>query len=1857
MAMLQRRSNDMCKRATQQASQHLRLFSTTTAKTATDEQQPPPLPQAKPKSFASGIKQSRSIDMPMLSSEGKSIRALDGNTAAAHVAYAFSDVSFIYPISPSTSMGETMDKFAVSGRKNVFGQTVKVRQMQSELGSSGALHGALSGGALCTTFTCSQGLLLMIPNMYLVAGELLPAVFHISARALARQSLSIFCDHSDVMAVRPSGCAMLNACNPQEVMDMGVVAHLAALKSSVPFVHFFDGTRTSSVIECVKPISYSSIKSLMPWDKVHEFRQRGLNPQHPIMRGLGQDPQVYYQAAVAANSHYDAVPGLVQETMDELAAITGRHYKLFDYYGDPEAERVVVIMGSAGKTAEEAVDYMRAQGEKVGALKVRLFRPWSVEHFLQVLPPSVKSIAVLDRTKEDMASSLPIHADVLTSLSEAGQFKKVVGGSYGLGSKEFAPRHVKAVFDNLKQAEPKNHYTVGINDDVTHSSLPIGPAINTIPEGTTQALFFGLGSDGTVGANKAAASIIGERTEMFSQGHFNYSSQKAGASTVSHLRFGPEEIRSEYEIEESPGADYVACHNTSFLPKFDMVGKARPGASFVVNCPWSTIEELDNEFPAKLRRDIAEKQVDLYTIDAHAVAASVGLPAKRINQIMQGTFFHLSGILPPDDARAQLDAAIDRMYGKKSPQIVSANKNALAAAVTNLNKIEYPESWINAEESAKSAKKGDPSRTEYTPERDDWSNTFLKNIDSRSGDNLPVSAFQAGGTTPIGQSQWQKRALAEEVPVWLADSCTQCNLCSIVCPHAVVRPFLLNKKEMETVPEGYQARKAKGGELGGLQYTIQLAPYDCTGCAVCVEMCPDDSLVMKPQLHSMENHNEHWEYSLNKVSLKDNLMDRNSVKGSQFQDPLLEFSGACSGCGETPYVKLLTQMFGERMVIANSSGCSSVWGGSYGLSPFKTNKDGQGPAWARSLFEDTAEYGLGMTLASQQRREKLIADVQELVDASGEEQIASVELVAQLNKFLTVVDNPDKCQAMLPEIKRLLNAEKTTEVADELRKVQEGSDMFVNPSHWIIGGDGWAYDIGFGGLDHVLASGQNINILVLDTEGYSNTGFQLSKASPKGAAMKMAAGGNQAKKKDLGAIAMMHENAYVASVSLAADVNQTVKAFKEAEAYNGPSIIVAYATCVDWGHRLGDKAMVQQQVNAVESGYWPMYRYNPENQQKENVQAFELDNKRINKEATTSLLTNENRFASLQRTSPEHAKMLQTSMNDDNAFRHEVRRRKSMNDEDLLEHLKKMMGEQVAGERVTVLYGSDTGNAEVVAKNFQFELKRRGMKAKCLAFNEIDPADLQDESKVLAIVSTAGQGDMPKSAVKFWEQMETFLETAPEGFLSNTEYGVFGMGDSSYVFFNEAAKKIDNALLKLGATRLQDCGMGDDQHPARFDTELEEWSPDFFDNIKAPEPPQELGAPSHLIEVLDAEAAKSASPQTYIPSHSVPVTLKVKRSTVPEGYERPIDHFEFDLTGSGLTYDQGDSLGVWPSNDKVQVDTLLQSLGLTGDEVLSIKPIDSNRAEPLPEVLSVRTLFTEILDIGGWPKRRFYEMLKLAATDPKEQEELAHLCTKEGKADYQAYAAESYTYAELLAKFPSAKPSIGTLLDYIPDIKPRLYSIASSSRMRGDDECHLCIIKNDWDATSGRNCVGLCTGWLEQQNPGPEGIKMHGCVHPSAVTMPDTHKVPIVMVALGTGIAPMRAFIEERAQAKREGEECAEMALFFGARNRQEYSYEMEFDKYQEEGVLQHIHLALSREQKEKIYVTHRIQQQKELLYDLIHEKKGSFYLCGPGGNVPPQVRKGVIDSIRDIGGHSQEYADKYVDEMQITGRYNVEAW
>ena len=1109
-------------------------------------------------------------------SEGKYV-VMDGNEAAAHVAYSMSDISFIYPISPATSMGEHMDKWASMGRKNVLGQIVDVNMMQSEAGAAGALHGAAAAGSLTSTFTASQGLLLMIPNMYLLAGELVPTVFHVSARTVSKHALSIFNDHSDVMATRQTGFAMLCSGSVQEVLDYGTAAHISTLKSRIPFMHFFDGYRTSAEMSKIQIMDYADIAQLFPHEMVRKnLHEYALNPYHPIIRGTGQRPDIFFQSTVAANKYYEAAPAIVEDILGDVSKVTGRKLGLFKYHGSPTAERVAVCMGSAAKTLEETVTYMNGHGENVGVLTVNLFRPWSQKHFMEVLPPTVKKVAVMDRTREDGASGMPLFLDVNVTLSDAQMPCFVTGATYGLASKEFTPSMAKAVFDNLKSDTPMKQYVIGIEDDVTHTSLPYGEPINICPPGTKQTLFWGLGTDGTIGANKTAIKTIGLNTELKAQGHFVYDSHKGDGVTISHLRFGPEEIKAEYEIQSD--ADYMSVNHPSYVYKYDMLGPLKDEGILVLNSPWDKVELMTEKLPANVKNDIAQKKLQLYTIDATKIAQDIGL-GKRINMVMQTAFYNLSGVLPVDEAIELLNESITTQYQHKGPQVVAMNHSVVAATVDNLVRIHYP-----AEEWAATTTGGTRPGAFDEEGKPVFVADIMDPVLALEGDKLPVSAFQAGGYQPIGTTNFEKRGIAPAIPVWKPDLCTQCNYCAIVCPHAVVRPFLLDKGEMKTAPTGYEARKAKGGsEVGGMYYTIQISPFDCTGCEVCVESCPDDALYMAPFKDVAEDFEPHWDYSI-ALPERGEIGDKYTVKGSQFQKPLLEFSGACAGCGETPYLKLATQLFGDRMVIANASGCSSVWGGTSTTIPFTTNKDGRGPAWGRSLFEDNAEYGFGMMLATKQRRSKLQEQVMSLL----ENPSLNEAMKAPFQNWLKFFDNPDKCDEASAIVEAALKTIGMENMDSDLASIAEQTDMLRTQSHWLVGGDGWAYDIGYGGLDHVLARNENVNILVLDTEMYSNTGGQVSKATQLATVTKFASSGKRQSKKDLGMCAMQYGNVYVSSVALGSNMNQCVQAFKEAEHYQGTSLIIAYSPCIDWGIEM--KHMMDEMEDAVDSGYWTLYR-------------------------------------------------------------------------------------------------------------------------------------------------------------------------------------------------------------------------------------------------------------------------------------------------------------------------------------------------------------------------------------------------------------------------------------------------------------------------------------------------------------------------------------------------------------------------------------------------------------------------------------------------------------------------------------------
>ncbi len=1088
---------------------------------------------------------------------------VDGNTAVSHVSYAFSDVAAIYPITPSSPMAEVADDWAAHDRMNLFGQTVRIAEMQSEAGAAGAVHGSLKAGALTTTFTASQGLLLMIPNMYKIAGELLPCVFHVSARALAYHALSIFGDHSDVMACRQTGFAMLASNSVQEAEDMALVAHLATLKSSVPFLHFFDGFRTSHEIQKIDEISYEDIAKLMPWDKVAEFRARALNPDHPHQGGTAQNPDIYFQGREAANKYYLATPAIVEEVMEEVGKLTGRPHKPFDYVGAPDAEYVIVAMGSGCDVATEAVNKMVEMGEKVGLVCVHLYRPFCTKRFVAALPETVKKIAVLDRTKESGSLGEPLYLDVCAAIMEEGKKIEIVGGRYGLGSKEFTPTHVKAVYANLAKDEPKNHFTVGIIDDVTHTNLELGELFNAAPEGTIACMFYGLGSDGTVGANKNSIKIIGDHTELYAQAYFSYDSKKSGGLTVSHLRFGKKPIQSPYLIDAS---DFTACHNPAYVTQYDMLSSLKDGGTFLLNCNW-TDEELEAQLPASMKQAIAKKGIKFYAIDAIKLAAQVGM-GNRINTIMQAAFFKLADVIPYEQADEYMKAYAKKTYGKKGDAIVQKNWDAIDIAISGLRQVNVPAEWATATTGAEPVK---VDGGEYYEE-------FIKPVLAQEGNKLPVSKIAADGTCPTGTTKFEKRGIAVKVPAWEVSKCVQCNMCSLVCPHAAIRPYLVD--EGVEVPETFVTKKALGKQFAGKQYRIQVSPLDCTGCGNCVDVCLGKCLTMEP-LASQLKEEGNWEFAETLPEVDHSVVNKANVKESQFLKPLFEFSGACAGCGETPYVKLVTQLFGDRMMIANATGCSSIYGGSAPTVPYTTNAKGQGPAWANSLFEDNAEFGYGMNLATTQRRAKLAELVAKLAEGlEGDEK-------AVCQNWLDTMMDGEKSKASSAALAALVEG-KDCPLCKEIASMK---DMMIKKSQWIFGGDGWAYDIGYGGVDHVLAMGEDVNILVLDTEVYSNTGGQSSKATPTGSIAKFAASGKKTRKKDLGMMAMSYGYVYVATVAMSANPAQLLKAMTEAEAYPGPSLIIAYAPCINHGINMAHSQL--EIKRAVACGYWPLYRYNP----------------------------------------------------------------------------------------------------------------------------------------------------------------------------------------------------------------------------------------------------------------------------------------------------------------------------------------------------------------------------------------------------------------------------------------------------------------------------------------------------------------------------------------------------------------------------------------------------------------------------------------------------------------------------------------
>ncbi len=1148
---------------------------------------------------------------------------VDGNTAAAYVSYAFTDVATIYPITPSSDMAEHVDEWAAQGRKNIFGQEVNVVELQSEAGASGAFHGSLQAGALTTTFTASQGLLLMIPNMYRCAGEQLPGVFHVSARAIATHALSIFGDHQDVMATRQTGCALLASSSVQEVADLAPIAHLAAIKGGLPFVHFFDGFRTSHEVQKIELLEYRDYESLIDYHSLKAFRNNALSPNKPVIRGAAQNVDIYFQERESSNKYYENIIPIVEDYMRKIEKYTGREYNLFDYYGADDAEYVIVAMGSVNEAIEEVIDYCNSKGEKYGLVKVRLFRPFSVEHYLKSLPKTVKKIAVLDRTKEPGAIGEPLYQDICTAYKDQAKPPIIVGGRYGLASKDTSSGQIIAVYENLKLEKAKNSFTIGIEDDVTMTSLKTVEDVNVEPEGNIACQFWGLGSDGTVGANQQAIRIIGDNSDLNVQAYFEYDSKKSGGLTLSHLRFGKEAIRSTYLINR---ADYVACHNPSYVNKYDLLEAIKPGGIFVLNTSW-TEKELEEHLPHEMKARLRELDVQFYIINAIGIAQDIGL-GNRINMIMQGAFFKLSKVLAEDIYLTELKNVVKKLYGKKGDKIVKMNHDAIDQGISAIHKVDIPDSW-----------KDSRNASHDDIEEADFIKNIMRPMSRRKGDDLPVSAFvgREDGTMPSGTTAYEKRGIAINVPKWIMENCIQCNQCSYICPHAVIRPFLLDEDENNNKPDTFVTKEAVGKSYKGLHYKIQISPMDCTGCGNCADICPapKKALLMQPIETQLPVEIPNWKYTINEIAFKKDVAYGPGFKDSQFKKPLMEFSGACAGCGETPYIKLVTQLFGERMMIANATGCSSIWGASAPATAYTTTKEGKGPAWSNSLFEDNAEYGYGMHIAVKQMRKKIENNMNMLNELNIEDKVKEA-----FHDWIHYKEDSDSTEEVSRKVIDALEDFVSTdvEITHLVNEIKEYRDYLVKRSIWLVGGDGWAYDIGYGGLDQVMSSGEDINCLVFDTEVYSNTGGQVSKATPMSAIAKFAASGKKQGKKDLGRMLMTYGNVYVAQVGIHANNTQLLQTLKEAESYPGPSIIICYSPCINHGIREGMGRSMSNIKKAVESGYWHLYRYNPALKD-QGKNPFILDSKEP-KESFREFLMGQVRFNSLQKQFPDHAEEL-----------------------------------------------------------------------------------------------------------------------------------------------------------------------------------------------------------------------------------------------------------------------------------------------------------------------------------------------------------------------------------------------------------------------------------------------------------------------------------------------------------------------------------------------------------------------------------------------------------------------------------------
>jgi homodimeric pyruvate:ferredoxin (flavodoxin) oxidoreductase len=1770
----------------------------------------------------------------------------DGATAAAWVGYQCSDCACIFPITPSTLMAEMADTWMAGKITNAFDQVTKIQQMQSEAGAAGAVHGVLATGGLCTTFTASQGLLLMLPNMLKIAGELTPCVFHIPARAIASQALSIFGDQNDVMQVRSTGFAILFANSVQETLDFALASHIATLRARVPILHAFDGFRTSHEIMKVQAIPKPVFKKVMELlaPEIDAHRARGLNPNHPHVRGTAQCEDIYFQAMERQNEYFLNFAGFMEEAFGWIELLLGRKYNLYEYIGSKRAKYVIVCMGSGCGSVEEYID--STGDSEVGLLKVRLFRPWSVERFLSAMPmKSLKRVAVCCKAKDTAGIGEPLYMDVATCLQKAGFTGDVLNGRFGLSSKDFVPGMVHAVFQNLKAKAPQNPFTVGIDDDITHYSLPYAP-MSTVPKGTTQCIFWGFGSDGTVGANKNTIKIIAQNTDLHAQGYFQYDALKSGGVTISYLRFGPQPIKASYLIDSDCG--YLAMHKKEYIFTIKarlILGVCSEGSTLVLNVPWSDAE-LDTKLPGPFRKLVGEKKMKIFAIDAASVAKKTGM-GKLINNIMTAVFFKLSGVLPVDQALGLLKDAVKKTYKSKGDHVVNQNIKAVDAALDELREVKYSMAeWSQATASEEC----------YLKERDEKAPAYVEEIldkvQVREGGELKVSQLEIDGCVPGGQTAFAKRGVAENIPVVDMDKCIQCNVCSAICPHAVIRPFLVSANELATAPDGYDARKATGGNtFAGFHFRIQASPLDCTGCEVCTHACPTSALTMTPLPKALESgHGKFWNFAM-QVPNRGARFDPFSLKGSQFQLPMLEFSGACEGCGETPYAKLITQMFGKRLIIANATGCSSIWGGTAGWVPYTKDKEtGRGVAWGNSLFEDNAEFGCGQVLAVKQRRLQLKDRVTAALAKSGSKM--SKALAGNLQQWLEFFDDRDTTDKLAQQIIPLLEAEKGN--AHEIAEVLRLKDMFLKPSMWMFGGDGWANDIGYGGIDHVLAGGHEVKICVFDTEVYSNTGGQASKATPMGAVAKFAQGGRSQTKKDLGALFMKYGHIYVASCAIGANFKQTVQAFQEAEQYPGPAIMICYSPCIEHRTKTGLSQMSLDMKEAVECGYWPLYRFNPA-LKKEGLNPFMLDGKKLTGDVLKFLIK-QNRYAQLARAAPELAEELQAKLQSHLKERHEFMRAQAAE-----EPATSSTKEQSTGEQIVIAYGSDTGVTEQLAKKFSGLCSERGLRVNKTCdldeLSEVDDLISAVQGAVLVVMcSTCGHGDFPQNASLFWSSISS-PDVAPAA-LKDMRFCVFGMGDRSYTdTFCEAAKLIERRIAELGGKKILDMGIGDDRDEDKWETGLNKWLPEFWKAVKAAEPADD-GAPKPPLFDIKFHDGAVLEPQQICPPNAQLLEVGESTRMTPSGYERDIRHFSLKRKGHDFPFDLGDAVAVYYENLPEDVDAALSWFGFDGDAVVTVSCVSDNVSErhtkAFQQRLTVRQILTELLDLFGRPSKSFCADLARFATSASEKKALQAMATAAGAEEWKKIVDASATFFDLCKKFQSAKPPLDQLMSILPLTKPRLYSIASSPFLE-PDILDLTIVINQWKApATGKVVTGACTRFIQRV---PVGNKVACQVVCGTFQFPQDDVTPMVMVGLGTGIAPIRSFLQDKLYKKKQGVKTGPMVIFYGCRReKEELFYKEDWAMYKKEGVLTELVGAFQFDGPKPVFVGDKMDERQELITDNLLEKGGFFYMCGPAV-ATPSVQKALKAAVSKRGKLGDSGSEKWFQDFLHNGRYSEESY